>query len=132
VLNVKRSERLDEEWLIWLVGLGGIHEILAGTLKVTVNRGISFGWQIPMVIGVTIVVLVGLWWWGQKNVFLRKGIDLILAGGSVNLMDRLRFGWVRDYWRWKWFDNNVADLAIGMGVVWILIKIYVGRDKNNL
>lgn len=115
-----------------MIGLGGIHEILAGTLKVVVNKGISFGWQVPMVIGVTIVVLVGLWWWRQKNIYLREGINLILAGGSVNLVDRLRFGWVRDYWRWEWFDNNVADLVIGIGVVWILIKIYVGKDKNNL
>ena len=75
---------------------------------------------------------MGLWWWGRKNIYLRKGIDLILAGGSVNLIDRLRFGYVRDYWRWKWFDNNVADLVIGMGVIWILIKIYVGKNKSNL
>ena len=132
MLNVKRNERLEWGWLIWLIGFGGIHEVLAGILGVVINRGISFGWRVPMTVGMVIIVLVGLWWWGRKNIYLRKGIDLILAGGTVNLIDRLRFGYVRDYWRWKWFDNNVADLVIGMGVIWILIKIYVGKNKSNL
>jgi lipoprotein signal peptidase len=61
-----------------------------------------------------------------------KSISLILAGGGVNLIDRLRFGYVRDYWIWKWFYNNIADWVIGLGVVWMLIKFNDREDQNNL
>jgi len=39
---------------------------------------------------------------------------LVLVGGLINLLDRLRFGGVRDYWRIAFFDlfNNINDYVI--------------------
>lgn len=47
-------------------------------------------------------------------------------------MDRLFFGYVRDYWYFFGIYNNLADWSIAIGVLLSIIEIYAKRDKNNL
>ena len=132
MLSVKRKRNLDLGWIGLVVILTIIHDRLANSLEVVINRGVSFGWQVP-VVEIILVLVLGYWWWRKGQLgWADKGVSLILAGGWVNLIDRLRFGYVRDYWIWKWFYNNIADWVIGLGVVWMLIKFNDREDQNNL
>jgi lipoprotein signal peptidase len=50
-------------------------------------------------------------------------LEIILIGGLINLIDRLVFGYVRDYWWFVGVYNNLADWLIGVGVLIFFIKI---------
>ena len=63
-------------------------------------------------------VILLIHWLNQTNRWYRLGLLLILAGGLSNLIDRLFFGYVRDYIYYPgWgFYGNVADILLGLGV----------------
>jgi lipoprotein signal peptidase len=90
-----------------------------------INRGISFGWEIP---GVEIVVLVV--WLGLIYLYIKeksKALLLVVIGGGLNLGERLLTGGVKDYWRIPYTSlyNNLADWLIFVGVIvylWQKIK----------
>lgn len=50
-------------------------------------------------------------------------ISLIIGGAIGNLIDRIFFGYVRDFISiWIWPVFNIADMAITIGIILILIK----------
>ena len=56
------------------------------------------------------------------------GLALVLGGALGNLTDRLRFGYVVDfidfyYQAWHWPAFNLADTAITLGVIVLLIDL---------
>ena len=58
----------------------------------------------------------------------RFALSLVLGGAVGNLIDRIRLGYVVDfvhvYWRrYQWPDFNVADSAISVGVVLLLLDM---------
>ena len=63
-------------------------------------------------------------------------LSLVLGGAIGNLIDRLRFGEVIDfidiYWaRYHWPAFNVADSAISLGAVILILEILRHRNKNR-
>ncbi len=85
--------------------------------------GVSFGLGGDWVVGVNLVLLVWLGYFAWRENSL--GIWLILVGGGVNLIDRLIWGYVRDYWWLGPVYNNIADWIISLGVgvfIWELWK----------
>ncbi len=69
-----------------------------------------------------------LWLWRLSASGPRAGfgLALILGGAMGNVMDRLALGHVVDfidvYWRgWHWPAFNIADSAITIGVVLMLL-----------
>ena len=62
------------------------------------------------------VLLVVLWWWWNKERDWR--LLLIIVGGSLNFIERLIFGYVRDYWQIPGTNvyNNINDWIIFIGV----------------
>ncbi|MDY0162658.1 signal peptidase II [Desulfobotulus sp.] len=57
----------------------------------------------------------------QAFLWLRTGLALIFGGAVGNMVDRIRFGYVIDffdvYWKgWHWPAFNVADSAICIGM----------------
>jgi signal peptidase II len=67
----------------------------------------------------------------------RFGLALVIGGAAGNLIDRVRFGYVLDffdfYWRgWHFWAFNVADAAITVGVVFMILDILgLGRRASN-
>jgi signal peptidase II len=58
----------------------------------------------------------------------RTGLALVIGGAAGNLIDRVRFGYVLDffdfYWRgWHFWAFNVADAAISIGVVLMILEM---------
>jgi len=66
----------------------------------------------------------------------RAGFALVVGGALGNIIDRLRQGAVTDfldfYWRdWHWPTFNVADIAITLGAVLILVASLPLRRRKE-
>jgi len=111
-------------------------QIIPGFFDLTLrkNVGSAFGIRLlnpfthfMMTIAITVVFLYfvlrffGNWkWW----FFL--GAGLFMSGAWGNLIDRLRLGFVIDFFEPSiWATFNVADIAIIAGLVLIFIQIWV-------
>ena len=95
------------------------------------NTGVNFGLlsdypQLVLALTGTIgLILLGYmvvrpprYWWTVA------GFALVLGGGFSNVVDRIRLGWVFDYLNIYPFIGylNLADLAIGAGVVVLVLE----------
>ena len=101
------------------------------------NTGAAFsflagagGWQRWLFTVIALVVSVALIVWIKRLPTTEKwqaaALSLILGGALGNVVDRLRFGYVVDfldvyYQQWHWPTFNVADSAITVGVVILLL-----------
>jgi lipoprotein signal peptidase len=87
------------------------------------NYGISLGLDIPGLVVINALVLMGLlaWWFQSKNWRLL----LIIVGGGLNLWERIKWGYVYDYWKipFTGIYNNINDWLIVTGVVLYLWQI---------
>ena len=114
------------------------------------NSGAAFsflagagGWQrwffIVLASGVSIVLTV--WIWRVRTagpLILAAGLALVLGGAIGNLIDRIRLGYVTDFFQ-VWFGNwafpsfNVADAAISVGAALLIIDALFlsGRQKDT-
>ena len=124
----KRERSLSLGFFLIFLALGWtIHNWLAGFLGVEAkNYGLSFGWGSEVVTALSLACLIGLtaWWW-KKN----SDLFLILIGGWINLIDRLVYGYVRDYWQFGLVYNNLADWIIGLGVAWFILNLWKQNQK---
>lgn len=109
----------------------------------SLNPGIAFGmfsgatsgWVSPVLLAASIAVIALLVWFllsGRAGHALAQcGIALILGGAAGNVLDRILHGSVTDFievgigpYRWPAF--NVADSAITIGAVLVLIEVFFG------
>ena len=92
------------------------------------NYGISFGMNGGVLIILSIIfVLLFLILAIKKG----RGYWLIFSGGLLNLIDRMMFGYVRDYWNFLGVGlyNNINDWIIGVGVLICLIDLLWKKSK---
>ena len=100
-----------------------------GIFRYVTNTGAAFGlfkgWGFILSI-IAIIVLVLVVYFYRKYPKLWLPLSFIFAGTLGNLLDRIIFGFVRDFIDFKiWPVFNVADSFNVIGVViliWILIK----------
>lgn len=101
------------------------------------NTGAAFsflanasGWQNWFFTGVALAVSGLILWWffrqPRDRVVVPLGLVLVLGGAIGNLIDRTQQGYVVDFFlfyydRWAFPAFNVADAAITVGVILILI-----------
>ena len=77
--------------------------------------------------GVVLMVVLAHWRrLAEGPIVLRIALALIAGGAIGNLIDRVRLGYVTDfvhvYWRGhQWPDFNLADSAISIGIVMLLL-----------
>lgn len=117
-------------------------------LALAFNTGAAFsflanagGWQNLFFVGVAIVVsfviLAMARRLGASDTQVMIGLMLVLGGAIGNVIDRVRFGYVVDfidvYYRsWHWPTFNVADSAITVGAVLLVLDalgIAYGRRR---
>jgi len=114
-------------------------------LVLVFNKGAAFsfladapGWQTPLLVtfalGAAIVVSVLLVRSPGKRMFA-AGLTLILGGALGNVIDRLRFGHVVDFvdlhaGSWHWPAFNVADAAITVGAVLLILEGFVHDERR--
>ena len=94
------------------------------------------GWQRPLLVafalGAAAIVSVLIVRRPQERL-LCTGLALILGGALGNVIDRLRFGQVVDFLDfhaggWHWPAFNVADSAITIGAVLLILEGFVHRE----
>ena len=108
------------------------------------NHGISLGLftadsdaQRWVLVALTAAIAVGVAWWIARED--KRGdqlaLGLVLGGALGNLVDRTRHGYVVDFadlhfgaFR-PFLVFNVADAAISIGVVILLLRAFLFRDK---
>jgi signal peptidase II len=101
-------------------------DVSYGIFRYTTNTGAAFGLfqghvLVLSILSFLIVVLIVLAYLRFKKYYLPLG--LIFGGALGNLIDRLAFGYVRDFIDFKiWPVFNIADVANTIGV---LILIYI-------
>jgi signal peptidase II len=74
---------------------------------------------------------------GVRNPLLTAALGLLLGGAIGNLIDRLRFGHVVDWvdtglGDLRWYTFNVADAAISIAIVLLLVAGIAGHRLGRL
>ena len=108
------------------------------------NRGVSFGlfggaalppWLLAAFAGLVAVGLA-VWLTRVSGRWLVIGIGLIVGGAVGNIVDRLRYGAVADFFdfhigAYHWPAFNVADAAISVGLVALVIDSLLIRREGR-
>ncbi|HBP50878.1 MAG: hypothetical protein US68_C0005G0033 [Candidatus Shapirobacteria bacterium GW2011_GWE1_38_10] len=85
------------------------------------NEEASLGLKIPALelISSFFLGLLVIIWWRDKKAW---GLLLMIIGGGLNLVERFRFGGVRDYWQIPMTSiyNNINDYLIALGVIQLI------------
>jgi signal peptidase II len=109
------------------------------------NRGVSFGMLSnestlgPWLLSGFALVVTGflvVWLARARGWPLILGLGLVIGGAIGNVIDRVRFGAVVDfidvhYAGWHWPAFNIADSAITLGVVLLLLDAFGAGDKRR-
>ena len=63
---------------------------------------------------------------------IKTGMAFVLAGALGNLIDRVQWGYVLDFFEFRGFPIfNVADACITVGAVLIILSILFGGERNQ-
>jgi signal peptidase II len=110
------------------------------------NRGVSYGLlQAGSFAGMlvltifSLVAVVALSWWLAKaeRPILGVGLGLVIGGALGNVIDRILYGAVADFFHFyafghDWYVFNVADAAITVGVVVLLLDAFVRPESKSV
>ena len=109
------------------------------------NYGVSMGFLVVesntgrwLLVGLTaaIATAVTVWMWREKARGDVLALALVLGGAIGNILDRVRFGYVVDFLDLHFGDwhpflvFNVADAAITVGVLLLIVRAFLVRDKK--
>ena len=139
-------DQVSKSWAHGWVGMYGPQPLFPGlTILATSNTGMAFslgeGASLWVLIGIAMVISGWLFWWllRAETAAEASGLGLAIGGALSNVVDRLRFGAVRDfidvYWSdWHWPAFNLADAAIftGLAMVVLFHKERGHRDKRPI
>lgn len=111
----------------------GEYNLLGEILKFSYKNNYYIAFSLPLS-GLLLMILIALIitvliFWGLacvKNLQIGKAgaLFLIIAGASGNLFDRLKYGFVIDYFDLKYFTVfNLADIMITIGIIFLLLFI---------
>ena len=103
------------------------------------NHGISYGllqsygvWGTVLLTLFSAMAIVGLGWWLLRtdHAFPAVGLGLIIGGALGNVLDRIIYGAVADFFHFHafgrdWYVFNVADAAITVGVIILLADAFI-------
>lgn len=105
------------------------------------NRGASFGmlgrdgpWArwLLIALAASIGIALVVWIARTKSPWIAGALGLVLGGAAGNLLDRVRYGAVVDFLDFHlgtrhWPAFNVADSAITIGVILLLVDALIAR-----
>ena len=79
------------------------------------------------------LVLVALLLLGRfRGIVARVGMALVLAGAVGNLIDRVAYGFVLDFFEIRGFPVfNLADACITVGACLIILHVLIGGDHHR-
>jgi signal peptidase II len=109
------------------------------------NRGISYGlfqadsiWATAALTIFSLAAVAALAFWLSRagRRILALGLGLVIGGAIGNVVDRILYGAVVDFFHFyafgrDWYVFNVADAAITVGVVFLLLDAYKHREEPD-
>jgi signal peptidase II len=124
-----------------------IHLLPFFDLTYAENRGVSMGFleassdtQRWLLVALTAAIagVVAVWMWREKLRGDVLALAMVLGGALGNIVDRVRYGYVVDYadlhfgaFRPFWIFN-LADACISIGVVILLARAFLIRERNDV
>lgn len=95
--------------------------------------------RVNLLIIVSIIILIILFRYQvyfKMNKRNKLAFGLIYGGLLGNLLDRVVYGYVRDFisviiFKYNYPIFNIADMCLVVGVIFIIIAIIKGEDKNE-
>ncbi|WP_223788957.1 signal peptidase II [Marinicella meishanensis] len=141
-------DQLTKAWASQAFELYVPHQI-TGFFNLTLmhNEGIAFslladqsGWQRYFISVVAIVIVVWLLYWLWQNKPHMKlqntALALVVGGALGNIWDRVQLGYVVDfielhYHNYYWPAFNVADAAITLGAVLLIIDAFKNKPEKD-
>ncbi|MEG1312418.1 MAG: signal peptidase II [Romboutsia sp.] len=135
-------DQLSKVWALNSLKEIGSMPIIESVFHLTYveNRGAAFGMfqnnQIIFVVVALVASIFGLYYLHTKkvNIVGKTGIILIISGAIGNLIDRIRLGFVVDYFdfRFIWeYVFNIADIFVVIGTILLCIYIiYFDNEKK--
>lgn len=140
-------DQLHKWWMLEVVHIADSPPIAVTpffNLVMVWNRGISFGMfsghsgQGAMILSLVAVVIVAFllsWLWRCHDRWLAVALGLVIGGAIGNVIDRLRFGAVADFFDlhvagYHWPAFNLADSAIFVGVMILLADHLFRRNRS--
>lgn len=89
-----------------------------------------------LLVGLTGIIATGVavWLWRERKTPDMVALGLVLGGALGNILDRVRLGYVADFLDLHFGDLhpflvfNVADAAITIGVLLLLLRAFLTRD----
>lgn len=126
------------------LSLGGSYAIIDNFFYFTYahNTGAAWGMlagKISLFLIVSVVAAIGIIYYFMKSESYQKltrfGLVLVFGGLIGNLIDRLAFGYVRDFIDFIIFGYNfpifnVADMAITIGMALVILEIGIEEYKT--
>lgn len=139
------ADQLLKSWAHAWVGADGPIRLVPGLdIVATSNTGVAFGIgqgaALWVLVGIAIAITAWLLLWlgRSRRPVEAIGLGLAVGGALSNVIDRLRFGAVRDfidlYWReHHWPAFNLADAAIVAGLAMVILfhQELKGRRKRS-
>lgn len=142
-----------DQWIKWLM-VGPLRLEERGAIPImpffrlywTENYGISLGlftagsnterWALVAMTG-AVALVVAIWLLRERKLADMLPLGMVLGGALGNIRDRVSYGHVIDYadlhfgeWR-PFLIFNLADAAISIGVVIILARSFLSREKRD-
>jgi signal peptidase II len=141
------ADQLFKLWMIGVLDASPARKIALAPffdLVMAWNRGISYGllkqdsdagrW---VLIAISVLAVVGLAYWLAQLQYRLPALSLglIIGGAAGNVIDRVRFGAVADFFSFHvasfyWYVFNLADVAIVAGVAGLLLDSLTGSHKS--
>ncbi|MEK7631261.1 MAG: signal peptidase II [Patescibacteria group bacterium] len=105
----------------------------------TTNTGIAFGIGLPgpftlFLIALLLLVVTAIAWGAYRTGATARWVSAlaIICGAASNLLDRLEFGYVRDFLKFDFWPTtaNLGDWLITLGTV-VLILSFVPKGRTR-
>jgi signal peptidase II len=140
---------IDQAHKLWMLGPFAIEEkgrvALTPFLDLVLvwNRGVSYGlltqdgdrWRWALIgFGIVGALLFSWWLWTTRRLLSALALGLIVGGALSNVIDRLRFGAVADFFLFhagslEWYVFNLADVWIVAGVIGLVLAWATERPE---
>ncbi len=113
---------------------------LLGKIAYQKNFGIAFSLNLPANLFIyfyllVFLILIAIVWsfitaCQKKNWWSVAGFYLIILGAASNLIDRIKFGYIIDYFNFGFFYNNLADILICVGLIIVIFSWRTKKSEN--
>ncbi len=134
-------DRLSKWWAATSLAVGEPVSLLGQSIRLTRvhNVGAAFGLYpgssslLVAASGIASIVLIMLLLFGRvRGILVRIGMATVLAGALGNLIDRLSYGYVLDFFEIRGFPVfNLADACITVGAALIVLHVLLGGEGHR-